>query len=64
MGRVIRELSRQDGQPGDSRLTIDRDLQTAPTSQAGEKAAAVVMDIHNGDVLVLSSVPGFDPMNS
>jgi len=64
VGRVIRELSRQEGQPGDDlRLTIDRDLQklAADRLKKEKSAAAVVMDIHNGDVLVLSSVPGFDP---
>lgn len=64
VGRVIRELSRQEGQPGDDvRLTIDRDLQkmAADRLKAEKSAAAVVMDIHNGDVLALSSVPGFDP---
>ena len=63
-GRVIRELSRQEGQPGeDLRLTIDRDLQkiTADRLREQKSAAAVVLDIHNGDVLALSSVPGFDP---
>lgn len=64
VGRVIRELSRQEGQPGDDlRLTIDRDLQkmSADRLRKEKSAAAVVMDIHNGDVLALSSVPGFDP---
>ena len=64
VGRVIRELSRQEGQPGDDlKLTIDRDLQklTADRLRQEKSAAAVVMDIHNGDVLALSSVPGFDP---
>ena len=64
VGRVIRELSRQEGAPGDDlRLTIDRDLQklAAARLKKEKSAAAVVMDIHNGDILVLSSVPGFDP---
>ena len=64
VGRVIRELSRQEGQPGDDlRLTIDRDLQkmAADRLRVEKSAAAVVMDIRNGDVLALSSVPGFDP---
>jgi len=64
VGRVIRELSRQEGQPGDDlKLTIDCDLQklTADRLRQERSAAAVVMDIHNGDVLALSSVPGFDP---
>lgn len=64
VGRVIRELSRQEGQPGDDlRLTIDRDLQKMAADRLREEksAAAVVIDIRNGDVLALSSVPGFDP---
>lgn len=64
VGRVIRELSRQEGQPGaDLRLTIDRDLQklSADRLKAEKSASAVVMDIRNGDVLALSSVPGYDP---
>jgi penicillin-binding protein 2 len=64
VGRVIRELSRQEGQPGaDLRLTIDRDLQklTAGRLKEEKSASAVVMDIHNGDVLAMSSVPGYNP---
>lgn len=64
VGRVIRELSRQEGQPGaDLRLTIDRDLQKLAADRLKEEksASAVVMDVHNGDVLALSSVPGYDP---
>ena len=64
VGRVIRELSREEGQPGaDLRLTIDRDLQklTAGRLKEEKSASAVVMDIHNGDVLALSSVPGYNP---
>ncbi|MEE2995945.1 MAG: penicillin-binding protein 2 [Pseudomonadota bacterium] len=64
VGRVIRELSRQEGKPGDDlRLTIDRDLQkhAADRLKKEKSAAAVVMDINNGDILVLSSVPGFNP---
>lgn len=64
VGRVIRELSRQEGQPGANlRLTIDRDLQKLAAGRLKEEksASAVIMDIHNGDVLALSSVPGYDP---
>jgi penicillin-binding protein 2 len=64
VGRVIRELSRQEGQPGvDLRLTIDRDLQKLAADRLKEEksASAVILDVHNGDVLALSSVPGFDP---
>lgn len=64
MGRVIRELSRREGQTGkDVRLTLDRDLQIEATDllRRQKSAAAVIMDVETGDVLVLASVPGFDP---
>ena len=62
-GRVIRELSRQDGLPGEEvALTIDLELQKMATKRfRDESGAAVVMDIHNGDVLALVSTPTFDP---
>lgn len=62
-GRVIRELSRTEGRPGsDIQLTIDARLQRIATQALRlESGAAVVMDIHNGDVLALASTPGFDP---
>ncbi len=64
LGRVIRELSREDGKPGqDLVLTIDAALQTYTHErlQAERSAAAVVMDIHTGDLLALASAPGYDP---
>jgi len=64
LGRVIRELSRQEGQPGDDLLlTIDLELQNFVTGKLRDKlsAAAVVLDANNGAVLALSSVPGYDP---
>ncbi len=62
-GRVIRELQRQDGQPGDDLvLTIDVGLQQAASRRlAGESASAVVMDVHNGEVLAMVSSPSYDP---
>ncbi len=62
-GRVIRELSSDPAQPGkDVYLTIDRQLQQFTDQQmAGQSAACVVMDCQTGDVLALSSTPGFDP---
>lgn len=62
-GRVIRELARTDGQPGhDVVLTVDRELQSFITNRLGEQSAgAVVMDVHNGDLLALVSTPTFDP---
>lgn len=63
LGRVIRELERKEGTPGvDLTLTIDLDLQEFAIDQIGEEsAAAVVMDVHTGEVLVMASTPTFDP---
>ncbi len=64
VGRVIRELSRQEGKPGDDlRLTLDRDLQKFAANRLKEmkSAAAVVTDIVTGEVITLVSVPGFNP---
>lgn len=62
-GRVIRELSRTEGQPGaELALTIDLELQQLITKRLdGEGAAVVVLDIKTGEVLAMVSVPGFDP---
>jgi penicillin-binding protein 2 len=62
-GRVIRELDRKDGVPGaDVELTLDMELQRfAQERMKGESASAVVMDIHNGDIMAFVSSPGFDP---
>ncbi len=63
VGRVMRELERTDGDPGaDIRLTIDVDVQNYVQARLGnESAAAVVMDVTNGDLLAVASSPGFDP---
>lgn len=62
-GRVIRELSRQEGTPGqDLVLTLDMGLQRYTHERlAGESGAAVLMDIKTGEILALVSQPGFDP---
>ena len=63
MGRVIRELSRQDSVPGETlNLTIDRDIQKFTAERVrDESAAVVVMDVHSGEILALTSTPAFDP---
>lgn len=63
VGRVIRELARDEGQPGANNvLTIDAGLQRYVYDRLqGQSGAVAVMDIHNGDVLALVSTPGFDP---
>lgn len=62
-GRIIRELGKDAGEPGeDVYLTIDRQVQQVADQALGsESAALVVMDVNNGDVIALSSTPGFDP---
>ena len=63
VGRTIRELKRDEGEPGlDLNLTIDLELQQFAAQRLGqESAAAVVLDIHSGDILVMASTPSFDP---
>ena len=64
LGRVIREIDRQEGHPGrELRLTLDMRLQdfTGARLRDEKAASAVVMDIHNGDILSLVSVPAYDP---
>jgi penicillin-binding protein 2 len=63
VGRVIRELDRQEGTPGqDVVLTIDGELQKSVLGRLGEESAsAVVMDARNGEVLAMATNPSFDP---
>jgi penicillin-binding protein 2 len=62
-GRIIRELGKDTGEPGeDVYLTIDRQVQALADQKLGDESAAMaVMDVNNGDVIALSSTPGFDP---
>jgi penicillin-binding protein 2 len=64
VGRVMRELARQEGQPGqDLALTLDMGLQRLAMERLSQEAAAtaVVMDVNSGDVLVMASSPSYDP---
>ena len=63
VGRVMRELGREEGVPGASvQLTVNHALQNFCEARvAGESAAVVVMDARNGDILTLASAPTFDP---
>ena len=63
VGRVIRELSRDEGQAGrELVLSVDAGLQNFVHQRLlGERSAsAVVMNVHNGEVLALSSAPSYD----
>ena len=63
LGRVIRELDRQEGTPGEELgLTIDAVLQQAVLRRLGnESCSAVVLDCRNGEVLAMGTNPSFDP---
>lgn len=57
------QLSSRQPQAGrDLRLTLDIELQrVAEEAMAGRRGAVVAIDPSNGDVLVLASLPSFDP---
>ncbi|MGF1500702.1 MAG: penicillin-binding protein 2 [Paracoccaceae bacterium] len=63
LGRVIRELGGVDGEPGpDLHLTVDLGVQSYALARLeNQSAAAVVMDVTNGDLLALASSPGYEP---
>ena len=63
VGRVMRELDRIEGSPGDDiRLTIDAEAQNFAQVRMGEESAAMVaMDVETGDILACASAPSFDP---
>lgn len=64
LGRVIRELEREEGDSGNTVvMTLDLDLQRYANQRLSDKesASAVVMDIHSGEVLALASHPTYDP---
>jgi penicillin-binding protein 2 len=62
-GRVMRELDRTEGEPGaDVQLTVDARLQNYVQERLrGESAAAVVLDLEQGDIAAIGSAPSFDP---
>jgi penicillin-binding protein 2 len=63
VGRVIRELDRNEPQPGvELELALDLNLQRLAHERLGEESGAVVvLDVQTGEVLALVSSPGFDP---
>ncbi|MEO0391205.1 MAG: penicillin-binding protein 2 [Pseudomonadota bacterium] len=62
-GRIMRELSRQEGRSGaDIQLTIDSKLQSYVQARLGEQSAsAIVMDVTSGDLVSIASAPTYDP---
>lgn len=61
-GRIMREIEKKDGIKGtDLDLTIDIRLQQAAYDAFGdESGAAVVLNVHTGEILAFVSVPSFD----
>jgi len=63
-GRVVRELARVAGKPGqDVVTTLDMAMQEFATRRcsAEQSVSSVLLDAVTGDVLALVSIPGFDP---
>src|SRR3546814_10555029 len=62
-GRPVRELSREPAVPGrDITTTLDLGLQETVMRRlsAERQAAAVVVNVENGDILALASTPSLD----
>ena len=59
----MKEIERVDGIPGkDVQLTIDSRLQQKAFELFGEESgAAVLLDVHTGEILAFVSAPSFDP---
>ena len=62
-GRIMREMEKIDGVKGqDLDLTIDIRLQKIALDAFGDHSgAAIVMDIHTGEILAFVSAPSYDP---
>lgn len=62
-GRIMREIEKREGTKGkDLDLTIDIRLQKKAFDAFGkETGAAVVLNVHTGEILAFVSVPSFDP---
>ena len=63
MGRSLRTLTQKPSTPGeDIYLTVDARLQDIAEQAFGDRRGAVVaIDPRNGDILVLASMPSYDP---
>lgn len=62
-GIPLREILVKDGKKGkDLQLTIDINLQEYVTERTKDlRGAVIVMDIHTGEILALTSMPSFNP---
>jgi penicillin-binding protein 2 len=64
-GKLVKELEpKPDRSGGTIQLTIDADLHEYAARRIGDQSAAVVViDVTNGDILAMPSMPSFDPNN-
>ncbi|MEP9360903.1 penicillin-binding protein 2 [Sphingomonas sp. KR3-1] len=62
-GRLVKELATRPDQPGETvKLTIDALLQEYVARRLGTNSgSAVVIDVSNGDILAMVSMPAYDP---
>jgi penicillin-binding protein 2 len=64
-GKLVKELDpKPDRSGGSVQLTIDADLHQYAARRIGDQScSAVVLDVTNGDILAMPSMPSFDPNN-
>jgi penicillin-binding protein 2 len=64
-GRLVKELDpKPDISGGTVQLTIDSDLHQYAARRIGDQSCSiVVLDVSNGDILAMPSMPSFDPNN-
>jgi penicillin-binding protein 2 len=64
-GKLIKELDpKPDRSGGSVQLTIDSDLHEFAARRLGDQSGSVVvLDVTNGDILAMPSMPSFDPNN-
>jgi penicillin-binding protein 2 len=64
-GKLVKELDPKPDRSGNTlQLTIDADLHEFAARRIGEQSAAVVvLDVTNGDILAMPSMPSFNPNN-
>jgi penicillin-binding protein 2 len=64
-GKLVKELDpKPDRSGGTVQITIDSDLHEYAARRIGDQSGSiVVLDVHNGDVLAMPSMPSFNPNN-
>ena len=64
-GKLVKELEPKPDRSGSTvQLTIDADLHEYAARRIGDQSASVVvLDVTNGDILAMPSMPSFDPNN-